>query len=195
MTNHAVLTVNETAILSGAPKSTVEKAIERGVIALERPGGTAVSGQGGRLPVGAVSYFAAVKGADLDWLPAGRKREIWRAIRANPLRRAQIAKGLTLDLECVAGEIYQRALDYVADRDRLIVRDEAILGGTPVLAGTRLSVHAIAGRLADGDTLDDLVSDYPDIPRRAFEVAALFARANPLRGRPAGKPWRQSAPG
>jgi len=53
-----------------------------------------------------------------------------------------------------------------------------------------MTVYSVLGRLQDGDSIDDLTTDNPDVPREAFEAAAIFARAHPLRGRPSGRPWR-----
>ena len=72
----------------------------------------------------------------------------------------------------------------------LIERTPEILGGTPVITGTRVSVYSILGRLQDGDTVDDILLDYPEIPREAIAAAELYARVHPLRGRPSDRPWR-----
>ena len=77
-------------------------------------------------------------------------------------------------------------------RDAHIVSDPEILGGTPVIRGTRMTVYSVLGRLQDGDSIDELTADNPDIPREAFEAAAIFARARPLQGRPSGRPWRNA---
>lgn len=87
---------------------------------------------------------------------------------------------------------FLEAAEYVEARDRYIVNDPEVLGGTSIISGTRLSVYAILGRLQCGDTLGDLTEDYPHIPKEAFGAAALYAKANPLRGRPSGRPWRNA---
>lgn len=75
------------------------------------------------------------------------------------------------------------ALAYRAARDCHIVRDPEILG-------TRITVHAVRGRLEGEDPVEELMEDYPGVPREAFEAADLYARTHPLRGRPGGRPWR-----
>lgn len=45
-----------------------------------------------------------------------------------------------------------------------------IQGGTPVIKGTRLPVSSIIARLEGGDSIEDLVADYPYINRSAFEA-------------------------
>ena len=85
------------------------------------------------------------------------------------------------------------AEDYRAAQERWITSDPEILGGTPVVAGTRVSVYAIRGRLIDGETPEDLAGDYPHVDAGAFRAASMFARAHPLETRPSGKPWKGSA--
>ena len=66
-----------------------------------------------------------------------------------------------------------------------------VMTGKPVIRGTRLTVYSVLGRLEGGDTVADLVEDYPGIPEAAFLAAATYARTHPLRGRPSGRPWMQ----
>jgi uncharacterized protein (DUF433 family) len=103
------------------------------------------------------------------------------------------APGTTIDLDRLAGAAVRSAADYVAARDAHIVSDPEILGGTPVLRGTRLTVYAVAARLDAGEPMAALTDDYPGLPPEAFAAAALYARTHPLRGRPGGRPWRTAA--
>lgn len=91
----------------------------------------------------------------------------------------------------IAGPKVEVAHAYLADRKRYITTDPGIFGGVPIIKGTRIPVYAIHGRLAGGDMIDDLLDDYPDIPREAFIAADIYARTHPERGRPvaAGRPW------
>ena len=86
----------------------------------------------------------------------------------------------------------ERAGRYAAVRDQWVERNPTIFGGEPVITGTRITVHGVARRLEDGDTIETLLEDYPYLPREAFEVAETYAKANPRRGRPV-KPSRDSA--
>ena len=83
-------------------------------------------------------------------------------------------------------------MSYVAARRTYLESRNDILGGEPVIKGTRITCRSVLGRVEGGDSLDDLTEDYVTIPQAAFEAAITYARANPPRGRPAsGKPWRQ----
>ena len=85
--------------------------------------------------------------------------------------------------------VQERMALYEKARRELIERNPEILGGTPVIAGTRLNVYAIAARLEGGETVEELRGEYPYVTGEQLEAARLYARANPLRGRPGGRPW------
>ncbi|MER9684221.1 DUF433 domain-containing protein, partial [Mesorhizobium sp. M0184] len=89
-----------------------------------------------------------------------------------------------LHVGSLARDAVERAERYAADREAFIEIAEGVQGGRPVIKGTRLTVSAIHGRLISGDTIETLMEDYPDIPRRAFEAAALYAQTHPQVGRP-----------
>lgn len=192
----ADLTIRETAALSGVPRTAIEKTVEARVL---RPLAGPARLRGGTtryLPIRAVVYFHALKAANLTDLPLRHKRAIWtNMIRIEPmqLETIEFTPGAMLDLDRLAADALRKAERYRKARDRYITSDEDILGGTPVIAGTRLTVYAILGRLQDGDSVDDLVEDYPEIPREAFEAAEIYAKTHPLRGRPSGRPWRNVA--
>ena len=83
--------------------------------------------------------------------------------------------------------------EYRAAQHRWITSDPEILGGTPVVVGTRVSVYAIRGRLAGGDKLDDLLKDYPRTSRAALLAAKMYAKVHPLETHPLGRPWEAPA--
>jgi uncharacterized protein (DUF433 family) len=53
--------------------------------------------------------------------------------------------------------------------------DPAIMLGKPVIAGTRITVELILEKLAAGETIDDLLLDYPQLTREAVSAALRFA--------------------
>jgi len=62
--------------------------------------------------------------------------------------------------------------------------DDEILGGTPIVTGTRVPVYDVAASVAAGNPMEKIISAYPSLNREQVELAALFAEANPQRGRP-----------
>lgn len=192
----ADLTIRETAALAGVPRTTIEKAVEASILRTVTAPARLRGGATRFLPVRAVPFFHSLKAANLTDLPVRHKRAIWTHLaRLEPMRlgTVEFAVGAMLDLERLAADALHNAERYREARDRYIASDPDILGGTPVIAGTRLTVYAILGRLQGGETVDDLASDYPEVPREAFAAARLYAGAHPLRGRPSGRPWRNAA--
>ncbi len=72
-----------------------------------------------------------------------------------------------------------RAKEYARLRDQYVQRDPKIMGGEPVIRGTRVPVRTIAALIEDGESHDVLREDYPHVPEEAYEVAVLWARENP----------------
>jgi len=58
----------------------------------------------------------------------------------------------------------------------LIIRDQDILGGTPVFAGTRVPVQTLLDYLAAGDTLDAFLEDFPTVSRAHATAVLEFAK-------------------
>jgi uncharacterized protein (DUF433 family) len=71
----------------------------------------------------------------------------------------------------------------------MVVEDLDILGGTPVIRGTRIPVYDIAAAVAAGLPQDRIRSAYPALDDRTIELATIYAEAIPPRGRP-----RRAAP-
>jgi uncharacterized protein (DUF433 family) len=70
-------------------------------------------------------------------------------------------------------------------RARMLVDSSPeILGGTPVIRGTRISVYDVAASKAAGITPERILAAYPGLDAEKVELAAIFAQAYPARGRP-----------
>jgi uncharacterized protein (DUF433 family) len=57
----------------------------------------------------------------------------------------------------------------------LIVSDPDIMMGKPVIRGTRLTVEHILDQLAGGETVEQLLEEYPRLTREAIQAALAFA--------------------
>ena len=51
-----------------------------------------------------------------------------------------------------------------------------VLGGKPVIDGTRLSVEFVMGLLADGWAEADIVTNYPDVTREDIIACLAYVR-------------------
>jgi len=178
-----ILTPNEVALLAATSRTVVEKALEQKVF------GPARKCRAGRLlPLNAVAVAAAVKCFGRR-LTVNDKRLVARklaALSSSALKTVEIevTPAMVLRIGSLARDAVERAERYVADRDAFIETVDGVQGGRPVIRGTRLTVSAIYGRISTGDSIETLMEDYPDVPRRAFEVACLFAQTHPQVGRP-----------
>ena len=178
----AILTPNEVAALAATSKTVVEKALEQKVLSARRAGDRRL------LPLHAVALAAASKSLGRRLTVSDKKLVARKLAALSPaaLKTAEIevAPAVVLHVGSLARDAVERAERYAADRDAFIEIAKGVQGGRPVIKGTRLTVSAIHGRLSSGDTIETLLEDYPNIPRRAFEAAALYAQTHPQIGRP-----------
>jgi uncharacterized protein (DUF433 family) len=80
--------------------------------------------------------------------------------------------------------------DTLAQHDMLsrardvVTEDPDILGGTPVIKGTRVPVYDVAASAAAGLPRSRIKDAYPSLTDELIELAILYAKAAPPRGRP-----------
>jgi uncharacterized protein (DUF433 family) len=58
-----------------------------------------------------------------------------------------------------------------------IVSDPDVMMGKPAVRGTRITVELILRKLGNGQTVEDLIDDYPAITRDDILAAQAFAAA------------------
>jgi uncharacterized protein (DUF433 family) len=57
-----------------------------------------------------------------------------------------------------------------------ITVDPAIFGGKPIVRGRRLAVEHVLSMLAAGDSVDDLLREYPWLEREDVQACLVYAR-------------------
>ena len=65
-------------------------------------------------------------------------------------------------------------MDY---RER-IVRDPHVVGGEPVLKGTRVTLRTVLASLAEGATTSEILADFPTLSNEDVWAAIAFAAAS-----------------
>lgn len=60
-------------------------------------------------------------------------------------------------------------------REPKIVSTPGVCGGRPRLQGTRLTVQDVLGALAAGDTIEELLVDFPYLSREDFSAVLRYA--------------------
>jgi uncharacterized protein (DUF433 family) len=185
-------TPQEVAAMSGVPLSVVQKAVTAGKIPAQ---------------IDCLSHRRQLNGVAL--LAFALIQALPKEISISPADAYRLVKHLDLlttdmETELMIGDLVRinagkalapmrRRLDLYARARELIVSDPATMGGTHTIRGTRITAQAILGRLEAGDTVASVLDDYPYLNQEMVEAAALYAMANPPRGRPAGKLWNQAS--
>lgn len=183
-----MLSVREVAQLSGTPLPSVKKAIQQEKLK------TKASPAGVLLSPNAVLAMATFRALNVRLAASQRnllRNKLFR-FREFTLPEIELSTALVVRLNEDLLKLHRRAVEYVEARDRYIESRPEVLGGTPVITGTRLDVYTVAARIAGRGSLKDLMDDYRGIPEEAFLAAVEFARTHPQRGRP-NKPWRPKA--
>ena len=62
--------------------------------------------------------------------------------------------------------------------NELIVRDPGIVGGQPVLKGTRVTLNTVLASLAEGATIREILDDFPTLTEEHVRAAIAFAAAS-----------------
>lgn len=189
--NAELFSRREAALLAGVPLKTVDKAIEENVVKARR-----LKKAGTFLDADDVMALAVIGRAGFP-LRSQAKRKIRRWLQE--VQPYAFAKGQELQLSDVVvirldpafRDAFKQLNSYREGRERFVESNPGIRQGEPVISGTRIPIRAVAERVKGGETIDDLLEDYPKVPRKAFEAALLYAQAHPRRGRPA-RPWRDA---
>ena len=191
----ANLTINEAAELSGVSQRSIEKAAEEGIVTKKILKGPLRPVQAAHVPLQIVPYASVMKRVQGVSMDIKTKKRLFRRIKefGEELGASfEPVPGLTLSVGTLAGDEWSRARFYVEARTAYLESRKEVFGGEPVIKGTRITCRSVLGKLQGGETINDLIADYPGIPQEAFEVAVTYAKTHPRRGRPStGKPWRQ----
>jgi uncharacterized protein (DUF433 family) len=178
-----LLTRNEIAEISGVSINAVNKALEQRVAKARRSRGRTLLAADEAAALALLSELPVTLSLKL-------KREVrnW-IVKRNPAsaEEFELSHALRIAMTQNATDVAKRAFDYVRLRDKYVEIDVGRMGGTPVIRGTRVPVRTLAQLVEGGESRAALREDYPHIPEEAYDVAALWARGNPRRGRPAGQ--------
>jgi uncharacterized protein (DUF433 family) len=59
-----------------------------------------------------------------------------------------------------------------------IARDRQICGGEPVFKGTRVLLRTVLASLAEGDSVEDILAEFPSLKSEDVRAAIAFAAAS-----------------
>ena len=191
-----IFTPGEAAVVSGVPVKTVHREIDEGPLKPARKR----AGSKRALREEDLFYLAVAKGLDtrLVQLTSEGKDKLHDAIvmycrKRGPAKRKfpLFGGGLSLDLKRVLEEVRSR-LTRLERARKIVVEDAETRDGEPCIRGTRIGVYEVASMLEQSTSEEEILEGYPSLKREQLELAKIFARAYPRKGRPPGHPWHQT---
>lgn len=63
----------------------------------------------------------------------------------------------------------------MAEWERRVVIDPKVMVGKPVIRGTRIPVYEIVLRVAQGQTFDEILKDFPRLKKEDIKAALMYA--------------------
>lgn len=90
---------------------------------------------------------------------------------------------LTIDFDKFVADTLERH-HKLTEAKKIVAEDRDILGGTPVIRGTRVPVYDVAASAEAGLTTERIKKAYPSLDEKLIELAVLYAKATPPRERP-----------
>jgi len=64
------------------------------------------------------------------------------------------------------------------DLEKRIIRDPRTCGGDPVFKGTRVTLRTVLASLATGDSVEEILADFPSLKAEDIRAAIAFAAAS-----------------
>jgi uncharacterized protein (DUF433 family) len=182
-------TPSQVSAVTGLPLPAVHKAIEHNLI---RP---KLVREGRRLSRSQMLYLR-MEAKGLRSLPLAVRRQVARAIEQDSGIDAMcISEGSVIFIQVKsARKEVETGLRRLAEATRMVESDQEIMRGAPVYRGTRIPVHAIADMLSQGAPVGEILEGYPALTREKVELAPMYVKAFPRRGRPATRLWAKRPP-
>jgi uncharacterized protein (DUF433 family) len=192
------LTTNEAAVVAGVTVAEINRAIDRKILPTKLYDISASR----TLRKDACLWIAFYFETAGSLKPSARLKAIQKAIEDGfdrgaswrELRSCRVAESRAV--EVCFGRIWEdvdRRWTELQEAREMVVEDPEILRGTPVIKGTRIPVYDVASVVDAGTPAQELATLYPRLDGRHFELASLYAKANPRRGRPKRRSLPKSA--
>jgi uncharacterized protein (DUF433 family) len=184
-------TPSEAAAISGLSLRSVQREIDEGPVTKAR----SESNGRRRLDIAALLYLVILRDVEKVFSKDGKKL-IYKAVRSDGSHESADA-GQTpslmklFDLQKARAEL-RRQLSKLTAAKHMVVTDPEIRGGEPVIKGTRIGVYEVATMLERGATAAEILEGYPTLRPRHLELAVVYAKAYPRRGRPPRHPWHRN---
>jgi uncharacterized protein (DUF433 family) len=185
---NTLMTANEAASVTGVPLRQVHRIIDAGLL-----DGAVKRRRNARLLARNALVGLKLAHETADVLTLESRRSVVAASIRRPQQPMIHADPVVVDTRPAALAVRSGLVQLTKAR-RIVSSTPDVLGGTPVVKGTRIPVHDIAEMLANGDAPAAIVRAYPQLDKERLRLAAVYALAYPRRGRPLTRPARGARP-
>lgn len=173
--------LTEAATVTGMKVKTVHKAVENQIVHVERTERPALSAS--------ELLCLQLEGELAEYLPLNVRRRVIRDVARQPrIDRYRASDVLVVEVRSARRRLAS-SLRRLNLARRAVTADPNIMGGEPVIKGTRVPVHAVAAMVDQGASVAEIVAGYPSLAAEQVEFAIIYASAYPQRGRPRKQPW------
>jgi uncharacterized protein (DUF433 family) len=140
--------------------------------------------------------YLQMEAKGLRSLPLATRRRVAQAVEQDPgIDSMFLSEGnvVLIQVKSARKEV-DTGLRRLEKAARIVESNPEIMHGTPVYKGTRVPVIGIADMLSQGASVEEILEGYPALTCDMVELAPLYVRAFPRRGRPAMRPWTNRKP-
>mgnify|MGYP001765477607 CR=1 FL=1 len=171
----------EAAILSGLALKAVHNAIDKQILKSV----AAVPGKRSRRSLTADDILRLKLWSQVGPILTQERRErLFEELSERPTATKLKADDLVIvDVGEARRQIEAKARD-LEEAEAAVTQLRSVKGGEPVFAGTRIPVRLVASMIEDGADRQEILEGYPKLEQRHLDLAVIWAKAHPRRGRP-----------
>ena len=181
-------TAAQASAVAKLPLKTVHKLIDGRLI---HPRRTRRGSETQRLLSKEQLVYLRLEAEGVRLLPVSSRREVARAVESTPGVDSVAISGssvLMVEVKMARLEV-ERELKRLRKVEQMVVSDPEIMSGTPVYRRTRIPIELVASMMDQGASVEEILDGYPALSREQVNLAPLYVKAFPRRGRPARRPW------
>lgn len=172
-------TPNEASLLTGLSLTAVRRALEDEAVPSRRV-------RSGRIVQRVISseglLCLKLEQLGVGRLPLAYRRRIYRAVLAQPdIPQLRESEAVIIEVRKARTDLKSALATYRKAR-AMVVEDPEIMGGTPVIRGTRIPVQLVAEMHRQGASVEEILQGYPSLTPEHIALAELYAQAHPRRG-------------
>jgi uncharacterized protein (DUF433 family) len=172
-------TPNEASLLTGLPLTAVRRALEDDAV----PSRSVRSGRIVQRVISSEGLLCLkLEQLGVGQLPLAYRRRIYRAVLAQPnIPQLKESEAVVIELRRARTDLKSAMTSY-KKAQAMVVENPEIMGGTPVIRGTRIPVQLVAEMRNQGTSVEEILEGYPSLTRERIALAELYVQAHPRRG-------------